>query len=194
MKLLTERLILRDITEKDAKDIVRNINNLNVSKNLLVVPYPYSMKDAKKWIKHCKKDAKKKPRESYELGIELKSEKRIIGGIGLSKVNRYQGTAMIGYWLGENYWRKGYMHEATQKILDFAFNKLKLRRLDVEAFAENEGSNSLIKKLCFRYEGTMIKRLRSKADGKIHDENKYGLLREDYLKRNLKHHAYSKQT
>jgi len=182
MKLETKRLILRDIETKDAKDIVANVNNLNVSRNLLVVPYPYSMKDAKEWIKDCKKNARKNPREGYSLGIELKLEKKLIGSIGLHKVNRYQGTAQIGYWLGENYWRKGYMYEAASKVLDFAFNKLKLRRLDIEAFAENRGSNELIKKLGFRYEGTRVKRLRSKADGKIHDEIKYGLLKKDYKK------------
>ena len=182
MKLETKRLILRDIEMKDAKDLIRNINNLKVSRYLLVVPYPYRMKDAKWWINHCKDEAKEKPRKNYNFHIELKEKKGIIGSVGIGKVDRYQGTTTLGYWLGEDYWRNRYMYEAASKVLDFAFNKLKLRRINVSAFPENEGSNSLLKKLGFSYEGRRIQKCRAKSTGKIHDENIYGLLKKDYRK------------
>lgn len=167
---------------KDIKDIIENINNLKVSRYLLVVPYPYKIKDAKWWINHCKKQEKAKPRKSYEFNIELKSEKKIIGGVGITHIDAYQGTATLGYWLGEKYWKKGIMTEAAKKIIDFGFNKLKLRRIDVEAFTKNKDSNALIKKLGFTYEGTLRRAKRAKSTGKIHDENIYGLLREEWKK------------
>jgi RimJ/RimL family protein N-acetyltransferase len=160
-----------------------NINNINVYSYLLVVPHPYSLKDAKWWINKCQKAMKEKPRKSYELGIELKKEKGMIGCVTLAKVDKYQGIAMLGYWLAEPYWRQGIMYEAAMKILDFGFNKLKLRRIDVDAFVENKGSNGLIRKLGFNYEGVRRKRNRAKSTGNIHDDNIYGLLREDYKKK-----------
>jgi hypothetical protein len=53
MILTTKHLILRQPKIKDAKDIIEGINNLNISKWLLVVPYPYTMKDARWYINHC---------------------------------------------------------------------------------------------------------------------------------------------
>jgi ribosomal-protein-alanine N-acetyltransferase len=147
------------------------------------VPYPYSDKDARWYISKCVKDSKKIPRETYSFGIELKGKPGMIGAIGLSKVDRFQGTGSIGYWLSEDYWRQGIMQEAVTRVIDFAFHTLKLRRIDVVAFVGNEGSNGLLKKLGFAYEGTRKEKCRSKANGKIYDENVYGLLKRDWKPR-----------
>ncbi len=180
MKLITIRLILRQVTNLDIEDIVENINNIKVSKWLLVVPYPYKKKDALSWIDHQKKELNKKPRDSYQFGIELKEEEKIIGGIGLNKVNRKQGTAEVGYWIGEKYWRNGYGSEALKVILDYAFKKLKLRRIEAEIFEGNPSSGKLLEKLGFKLEGFRRKAVKSRANNKIHNAIIYGLLREEY--------------
>lgn len=178
----TKRLILRDLERNDRRDLAEQANNLNVSRYLETVPYPYSIKDAESFIKHCKKEARKKPREKYELGIELKQEKKLIGIISLTKVDRFNKTGGFGYWLGEKYWKQGIMTEAFEKLIAYAFTKLRLQRLNVEAFVENEASNALIRKMGFRYEGTRLKFMRSKSTGKIHDIHIYGLLKEEWRK------------
>lgn len=177
MRLTTKRLILRDLRMSDIESITKNVNNLKISRYLLVVPYPYTTKDAKCFIDKCKKDAKAKPREKYELGIELKSEKKIIGMIGLGKVDKFQGTANIGYWIGENYWRQGITSEALKEVLKFVFNKLKLRRVEASVFKENKASANLLKKFKFKLEGIGRKSHRAKATGKIHDTYSFGLLK-----------------
>jgi len=182
MKLITKRLILRDLTIKDAKYITENINNLKVSRYLLVVPYPYYIKDGKNWIKKCIKDSKKKKRVNYEFAIMLKTDKKVIGAISLREVDKEQGSAKIGYWLGKKYWRQGIMSEAFNEIINFAFKKLKLRRLDIEAFKENNASNGLIKKMGFKYEGRLREYRKAKSTGRIHDANIYGLLRKEWRK------------
>jgi len=180
MKIETKRLILRKPTLKDVKDIVENLNDLRVSKNLFVVAYPYTLKDAKDWVKYCNK----KTKESYNFNIELKSEKKIVGGVGLSHVEENNGTAEIGYWLGVKYQRQGIMSEAAKKLIDFAFNKLKLRRLEASIFKENKPSQCLAKSLGFKYEGTKREDVKSKATGKIHDGVIYGLLKKDWKIKN----------
>jgi|GEM_PF-1185907 RimJ/RimL family protein N-acetyltransferase len=44
MELKTKRLVLREYSSDDAKEIVSKINNLEVSKYLAMVPYPYELK------------------------------------------------------------------------------------------------------------------------------------------------------
>ena len=179
-RIETERLILRQLEMKDISDVVRNVNNIKVSKWLLVVPYPYKKKDAIFWIKSSAKKAKAKPRKDYSFGIELKESKEVIGGIGISSIKPDQGTASIGYWLGEDHWRYGYGSEALEKLLDFAFRDLKIRRLEAGVFAGNSSSGKLLEKYGFKREGYKRKAKKCKADGKIKDEIMYGLLRKEY--------------
>ncbi|MEK6952154.1 MAG: GNAT family protein [Nanoarchaeota archaeon] len=183
MKIETRRLILRRIEKKDIPDLIQNINNLNVSRYLLVVPYPYTLKDARWWVEHCKETEKEKTRNDYSFNIELKSEKKIIGSIGLTHVDSFQGTAEVGYWLGEKYWRQGMMSEALTVILNLAFEKLKLRRINLFAYKENKASNALARKFDFIYEGMKRMAVRAKSTGKIHDENIYGLLKEEWKRK-----------
>jgi len=182
MELQTNRLILRDLEDKDIQALPELINDLEVSRYLALVPYPYNLSDAEWFVNHCKDESTKSPRENYELGIALKDTGELVGCVGLTKVNSWNGTATLGYWLGKNYWRQGIMYEAVQGILDFAFNKLKLQRINVEAAVENEPSNGLIKKLGSTFEGMAKRHTRAKSTGIIHDINCYGLLIEDWKK------------
>lgn len=183
MILKTKRLILRPLKNSDAQSVTDNINNINVSKWLLVVPHPYSIKDARTWIKGNQKKWSAEPITDYVFGIDLKSEHIIVGAIGIHHVDKFQSCGEVGYWLGENYHGNGYGSEALKAVVDFAFNRLKLRRLEAGVFDGNSSSGSLLEKIGFRHEGEKLKAKRSKADGKIHDEHIYGLLREEYSKR-----------
>ncbi len=182
MKIETERLILRPLRDSDAKSIVENVNNLNVSKWLLVVKYPYNLKDAKKWINGNKKKWKKKKNkmDDYSFGIELKSEKKIIGGCGLHHIDFRSKKSTTGYWLGEKYWRVGYGSEALKAMLDFAFKKLKLRKVSADVYVGNPSSGKLMQKFGAKLEGTKRKEDVCQADGKIKDAQIFGLLKEEY--------------
>src|SRR3989344_2131854 len=105
MKIATKRLVLRELKKTDAKDIQKNANNIEIARWIPLFPHPYSLKDAKSYIKMCIDHKKKRPRKVYDFGITLKSEVKIMGMISISKIDRFQGTGTIGYWLGESYWR-----------------------------------------------------------------------------------------
>jgi RimJ/RimL family protein N-acetyltransferase len=181
MKLETKRLILREWTKKDVNDLIEGLNNLNVSRWLAFVPHPYTKKDAEDWINCCINDARKgEKRDSYRFAIELKSEKKVIGGISLDRIDKFQGTAGGGWWLNEKYHRKGYGTEALAARIRFAFGRLKLRRIENGFFKGNLSSFKLQKKLGYKIEGLRRKAYRCKADGKIRDEYVTGLLKEEW--------------
>jgi len=180
MKIITERLILRDITMKDAKSIAENANDKLNWYYTESMPYPYTLRNAKDFIKDCLKKQKVKPRKDYDFGISLKSEKKIIGMISLFKVNRMHKKTGIGYWIGKNYRKLGIVSEAEKVVLYFAFNKLKLNRIKGEAMVENEGSNALFKKFGFRLIGIEREDLIKK--GKKKDAYSWELLKKNYKK------------
>ncbi|MBR9703950.1 GNAT family N-acetyltransferase [Candidatus Pacearchaeota archaeon] len=182
MKLQTKDLILRYPEKKDEKEIIKNINNINVSKWLVIVPYPYRKKDFLGWIARNKKQNKLKKRTDYTFNIVLKSTNKPIGGIGIHSINPYMKKGTIGYWLGEDYWKKGYGTQALKKILDFSFNKIKLRRIEAAVLLGNPSSNILLERFNFKCEGLKRKAVKTMSDKKIYDEYIYGLLKEDYMK------------
>jgi RimJ/RimL family protein N-acetyltransferase len=112
LRIETERLVLRGFEDHDLDNLVKGIGDIAVSRNLLLVPYPYTKKDGKWWLNHCKEEQCKKERVEYNFAMELASEGRFIGAIGLSKVKEFEGTAEVGYWLAAKYHRQGYMSEA----------------------------------------------------------------------------------
>ncbi len=76
MRLETKRLILREWKNADLEDLVEGLNNLTVARWLAFVPHPYTKKDAKNWMEHCIKNAKKGGKRcAYETGL-LKEEWR----------------------------------------------------------------------------------------------------------------------
>lgn len=64
-----------------------------------------------------------------------------IGSIGLllqgeSNLPIGENEAEIGYWLGEDFWGKGYVTEAALRVLQYAFDELHLTQLWAGAYKE----------------------------------------------------------
>ena len=53
MLLETDRLILRDWKEEDADDLTEGLNDIQVSKWLAMVPFPYTIENARGFIRYC---------------------------------------------------------------------------------------------------------------------------------------------
>jgi [ribosomal protein S5]-alanine N-acetyltransferase len=185
MKLKTKRLILREWKESDIEDLIEGLNDITVSKWLAFVPYPYTKKDAKEWIKSCIKN-NKEPYNEFEFAIELKSEKKVIGGVSLTHINKTHGTAGGGIWLNPKYQDHGYGSEAFAEKLRFAFEDLGLTKLENGFFSGNMASHKMQEKFGYKLGGTKKKAYRCMADGQLKDECITGLLKEDWEKHNTK--------
>jgi len=179
MKIETDRLILRKPRISDCPDIVEGVGEYDVAKRTANVPYPYQKADGDIYIK---KSLKNWGKSSYAFVIELKAEKKVIGVMSLESVNVFAGTAVTGSWINKKYWRQGYITEAKIVVNDFAFDTLKLRRLNSTVNTDNKASNVTQRKMGYLHEGILRKGARSLATGKIHDLNMYGLLESDWRK------------
>jgi len=183
MELKTKRLILRKPKKSDWKDVVEGIGDYGVSKWLYNTPYPYTKKNAIKFINKKLKKWKQENADEYGFFIELKSNHKIIGVIQIYKIDNYSRTGETGSWINKKYWRNGFITEAKIALNDFAFNKLKLRRLYSPVYTDNKASNATQLKMGYVLEGTQRKAKRVLSTGKIHDVNMYGLLKEEWKKR-----------
>ncbi len=165
----------------DWKDIMEGAGDLNISRRTLTIPHPYKKSHAIKWLKESIKkwDSKK----AYAFLIELKEERKIIGTIGLMHINLDSRTAETGSWINKKYQKKGYITEAKIAANNFAFNKLKLRKLNSSVFSDNKASNNVQRKVGYKLEGIRKKHLITSLTKEIKDENLYGLFKEDWKKK-----------
>jgi RimJ/RimL family protein N-acetyltransferase len=74
----------------------------------------------------------------------------------------------------------GYMHEALQTLLAYAFERLHLNRLEADIDPRNTSSARSLGRLGFVQEGHL--RQRWIVDGEVSDTGFYGLLRDDWLR------------
>lgn len=176
LKLDGKRVTLRPLMTKDKESLIANINDPDIYKFTLTIPYPYKNSDAEWWINHTQERIKKG--KAYELGIELKKTGQIIGGMGLCNIELKHDSAEVGYWLGKKYWRQGITTEALELLMDFAFNELKLHRLYANTLTDNIGSQRVLEKCGFTKEGRRKEAI--KKDGEYHDDFIFGLVIDDY--------------
>lgn len=84
----------------------------------------------------------------------IHKDHQIIGGINLNNIQMGAARhASLGYWLDEDHQGLGYMTEALSLIIDYAFNVLKLRRLNAACLPENNRSINMLLRLGFEEEG-----------------------------------------
>ncbi|MGY6410792.1 MAG: GNAT family N-acetyltransferase [Alkalilacustris sp.] len=78
----------------------------------------------------------------------------LLGAITLDNIRRGPAQAgTLGYWIGVEHARKGYMREAIAGVVAHAFAALELSRLEAACLPENAPSRGLLEKSGFKYEG-----------------------------------------
>jgi RimJ/RimL family protein N-acetyltransferase len=116
--------------------------------------------------------------DSLQLGVERNSDEILIGTCTLFHFYPNCRRAEIGYALGSTYWGQGFMHEALQTLLTFAFEDLSLHRLEADIDPRNAASARSLERLGFVWEGHL--RERWIVADVISDSDVYGLLRREW--------------
>lgn len=102
----------------------------------------------------------------------------LIGGVTLSNVRRgVAQSGSLGYWVGEPFARQGYMTEGLRAVLDFAFDRLALHRIEAACLPANRASQGLLLKTGFTEEGYSRQYLR--INGRWQDHRLFAILRGD---------------
>lgn len=131
----TERLVLRPFEDIDWKSLVNYAGDLDVARATGRLPHPYSYTDAKNWISTTQSSI-----SDYIYGI-ADQDNHLIGCISLT--SNHQDWE-IGYWLGQKFWRKGYMREASKALLDEAKRCLAPAKVFASVFNDNPRSHALL--------------------------------------------------
>lgn len=170
--LESDRLILRPFTIQDVPDVYLFARDEVVTRYLTWPPHK-DMSVTEKMVREIYMS------RSGIYAIVLKSENKCIGCIDIRLVPEHE-KATFGYCLNRNYWNKGYATEALALILELAFAKLKLNRVESTHYAGNEASGCVMQKCGMIYEGTGVKEVKIK--GVFHDVVHYAILKDDWIR------------
>lgn len=92
--------------------------------------------------------------QSYAFFLFRKNDHALAGGLTLANIRRGVAQAgSLGYWIGEAFARRGMMSGAVQAMVPFAFNSLRLHRLEAACIPSNAASIRLLEKAGFAREG-----------------------------------------
>jgi RimJ/RimL family protein N-acetyltransferase len=138
-------IALRPWTEADAPEIVACIDSdEEIARWLDQVPQPYSLADAKTYIRGIGEQA---------YAVTDAESGRVLGSIGL-RWNEAHDVAEIGYWVRRDARRRGAITRALALVSDVAFEE-GAARLQLRAAVENTASRRVAEKAGFRLEGVL---------------------------------------
>ncbi len=175
--IVTERLTLRQIDERDAESIYRNFANERVSE-YPVDCEPYE--NASEALELINWYTRPEPRDRHRWVIERKSGNAFPGTCGFHCIDFDNNICELGYDLSPEYWSNGYMTEALGAILAFIFESTEINRVQAFVHTENARSCRLLERNGFSREG--IFRDKHLFRGKYYDHFMYSLLRREYLR------------
>lgn len=165
----TERLALRPFMESDADALFRCCRNPNIGNNAGWKPHesPEESREILHSVFMSQKDI---------WAIILKESGQLTGSIGIIADPKRENpqARMLGYWLDEAHWGKGYMTEAVKAVLDYGFDILKLSLITANCYPHNKRSQQVLNRLGFKHEGT-LHQAELTYDGHLYDHLCYYL-------------------
>jgi RimJ/RimL family protein N-acetyltransferase len=100
--------------------------------------------------------AKEQGSDAYSFLICLTDDARPIGEVTLADVDRINGSAELGIFIGEvSEWGRGFGTDAVKAIVAFAFDELRLERVWLNVSTDNPRAQRAYEKAGFTREGTV---------------------------------------
>lgn len=142
---------------------------------------PLAPEDAASFAARCgMRERERQLGSGFGFGIFV--EGRFAGEITLSSIQRgpFQNGA-IGYWVDEELAGSGLIPEAVVVVLQFAFETLRLHRIEVAIIPRNESSRRVVEKLGMRNEGVALGFL--EINGEWEDHVRYAMTIDEWTVR-----------
>jgi RimJ/RimL family protein N-acetyltransferase len=180
LPLRSRRLVLRAPRRRDVPSLVHELRDREISQNLAHMPFPYRARDGYDWIRRANLGARR--RDGLSLLIVRAKDATVMGGISVWPEGHDPSTLLLGYWLGREHRGYGFATEAVTKVVGTAFRAPETHRIVAYVFAHNRPSQSLLRRVGFRREGTS--REAFLKNGRWLDDLQFAILRREWpLKR-----------
>jgi len=144
--LRSERLTLRALAVADAVHFARLLGDDSASVQMMAqMPDPCTEAAARQWIQM---------RAGEQIfAIVRADDGEFLGAIGFGGPLEMLG---LGYWIGRQYWGRGYATEAVRTVAELA-RSLGGIKMEAETFPHNSASARVLEKAGFKQVGKAVK-------------------------------------
>lgn len=137
----TGRLTISPIKEIDYEDICEY--GCDEETGQYMIYWPKTKEEIRAFINDCISSMSLESPTRYEFVVRLKITSKVIGNISLIIKD---SEAEIGWVSNKKYWNNGYMSEAVNEIIKYAFNDLYICRIVATCTDKNVGSYRVMEK------------------------------------------------
>lgn len=165
MHIETQRLVIRDYTMCDVKDLHAILGDAEVMRNCEPA---YSLEKTTQFLSEfC-------IGKNAAVAVVHRDSGKMIGYILFHPL--VEGVYEMGWFFNKDFWRRGYAYESCRALIDYAFHRLDAHKIFAETI-DGVKSVGLMKKMGMQLEG--IQRSHTKDnDGNWADLYLYGLFRD----------------
>lgn len=175
----TARLSFRDFTVDDYDAVHAYASDPEVTRYTAFGPN--TPEQTKGFLQVASGESSQADRANYSFALIHKETNKLIGSCGLMRHDQNGPQYSFGYVLCKEWWRQGLASEATGALVKFGFGELRAHRLWAHVFLGNAGSEKVLQKLGFRYEGCALKSFFVR--NAWHDLQTFAMLRSEWEKR-----------
>lgn len=170
-----EDLTLKLLTQHNATELFTIIDK---NRNVLREWLPWI--DSKKTVEDCQKSIERWGNKyiantAINAGIFFKGQ--LVGMVAFPDIDWQGKKTSFGYWLSPEFEGKGIVIRCVNELIQYAFNRLDLNRIEISCAEDNVRSRALPEKLGFVKEG--ILRDHYYLNGDVHNLIVYSLLKSD---------------
>jgi len=115
----------------------------------------YSIEESKEFIESLPE--KWERGTAYEFAITDSTSGLYLGGCGINRIQNDIGLVNLGYWVRKSQTRKGIATAVTLLLARFAFNELKVNRVEIVIAVDNIASLRVAEKVDATKEGVLRK-------------------------------------
>ena len=150
------------------------LNDPEVTRYMETGTFPTTARDLEKFY-----DEVTGSRNQVILAVADKKSGKHIGNVKLGPIHWIHRCATLGIMIGDKeFWGRGAGLEATRLMVEYGFDRLNLRRIDLGVFADHDAAVRCYEKVGFKVEGRMRESLFQ--NGKYVDRLSMALLRSEY--------------
>jgi len=145
-KLIGKKCYLSPLDVNDVEKFVEWLNDLELTKYLLIYPHIISIENEKGFLENLSKE--------HTYSIIDNDTNELIGNCGFNNIDHINQTAEVGIFIGnKKYWGKGYGTEALSLLLDYGFKALNLHNVFLKVYSFNERAVKSYEKIGFKIIG-----------------------------------------
>jgi ribosomal-protein-serine acetyltransferase len=177
IELTDGKVMMRPYRPSDAESLYQAVRE-SLAELSVWMPWAhreYSIKESRAWIK--KKPGEWEKGVSYDFAIFDAADRLYLGGCGINNIDRTYKTANLGYWVRTGHTGRGVATAVTLLLARWAFEELKLNRIEIVVATDNQPSLRVAEKVGAKREG--IQRNRLIVRDKPHEAMMHSLIPQD---------------